>query len=43
MWINNCVGGQNYNQFFAMILSTFIQLLTYVVAIGMLTSEGKFG
>ena len=43
MWINNCVGGQNYSLFFAMIVCTFIQLVVFIVGIGMLTGERNFG
>ncbi len=37
MWINNCVGGLNYRAFFAMIIFACCNLLTYVLALLLLT------
>jgi len=42
MWINNCVGGINYRSFFAMIISAFINLFLYVLALIFLTAESTF-
>lgn len=42
MWINNCVGGQNYRSFLVMILSAFSNLLISVITIILLTVQGDF-
>ena len=42
MWINNCVGSANYNYFFAMIITTFVHLIVYVIALGILTAEKTY-
>lgn len=42
MWINNCVGGSNYRTFFVMILGAFSNLVTYVVAVVLLTTQNNY-
>ena len=37
------MGSLNYNYFFAMIISTFFQLIVYIIALGILTAEKIFG
>jgi hypothetical protein len=39
MWINNCVGSKNYKVFFVMIISTFINMLVYVIGMILLWTE----
>ena len=41
MWINNCVGGNNYRSFFAMIVAAFLNLLFYVAALLSLTFQAR--
>ncbi len=43
MWINNCVGGLNYRSFFVMIIFAFFNLLTYVIALLVLTLQFTSG
>ena len=43
MWINNCVGEKNYKSFLAMIISAFLNLLIYVIALAVLTLENGWG
>jgi palmitoyltransferase len=42
MWINNCVGDQNYKAFMLMILSAFCNLTVYVLSVIVLTLEKRF-
>jgi len=42
MWINNCVGSANYSYFLAMIVATFVNLLVYIIALAILTSEHTY-
>lgn len=39
MWINNCIGSKNYKVFFVMIISTFVNMLAYVVGMILLWTE----
>ena len=39
MWINNCVGSKNYNVFFVMIISTFVNMVVYVIGMFLLWTE----
>ena len=41
MWINNCVGGNNYRSFFVMIVGAFLNLFFYVAALLSLTFEAR--
>lgn len=41
MWINNCVGGLNYNIFLGMIATAFTNLLLYVIAMLILTLQAE--
>lgn len=41
MWINNCVGGNNYRSFFVMIIGAFLNLLIYVAAMLSLTLQAS--
>lgn len=40
IWINNCIGRENYSTFMVMIIAVFLHMLVYLIAVGLLWSEG---
>ena len=42
IWINNCIGKDNYQAFMVMIVSAEVYLVLFVVAMGLLWNENRW-
>ncbi len=40
MWINNCIGSNNYQYFIMMTTATFLNMVVYIVGMVLLWAEG---